>query len=117
MNYNELKQIAKKQNILIKDLASEIVITRQGLQKVLDNGTIEIRKVKRICEILKISPLLFFDMVPEASVNVTELQSKETENSLLRDRIKDKDEIIHMLRERMGMNVAATPKIEYKSKK
>ena len=63
MNYNELKEIAKSKNILIKDLATAINITRQGLQKVMDNGTIELRKVNEICIVLKISPLLFFDTI------------------------------------------------------
>lgn len=132
MNYNELKQIAKSKNILIKDLASAISITRQGLQKVMDNGTIELNKVKDICIILKISPLLFFDSNSGIYINGSNqigsnnkmiTDNKDVEIKMLKDRISDKDEIIKMLREKIdmmsGSQLAATPnyKTEYKTKK
>jgi DNA-binding Xre family transcriptional regulator len=110
MNYNELKEIAKSKNILVKDLATAINITRQGLQKVMDNGTIELNKVKEICIILKVSPLLFFDTVNTGvyisgnnqigNGNKLSIESKDREIELLKQRLADKDEIIKLLREK-----------------
>jgi DNA-binding Xre family transcriptional regulator len=118
MNYTELKEIAKTKNILVKDLATETGITRQGLQKVLDNDTIELRKVKRICEILQIHPTMFFENTTVKGLTVGNTKSKDTEISLLRDQINDKNEIIKMLREKINgyenLSVAATPKTNYK---
>lgn len=132
MNYNELKEIAKSKNILIKDLASAINITRQGLQKVMDNGTIELNKVKDICVVLKISPLMFFDTINTGvyingnnqigNGNKLSIENKDREIEMLKDRLNDKDEIIKMLREKITMLtnaplLAATNKLEYKTKK
>jgi len=113
MNYSELKEIAKSKNILIKDLATAINITRQGLQKVMDNGTIELNKVKEICIVLKISPLMFFDTINTGvyingnnqigNGNKLSIENKDREIQLLKDRLKDKDELISMLRDKIEM--------------
>lgn len=124
MNYNELKEIAKSKNILIKDLATAINITRQGLQKVMDNGTIELGKVKEICILLKISPLLFFDTI-NTGIYLNEKyknDNKDKEIEMLKQRISDKDEIISMLREKIDMInnsplIAASKKSDYKNSK
>lgn len=110
MNYNELKEIAKSKNILVKDLATAINITRQGLQKVMDNGTIELNKVKEICIVLKISPLLFFDTINTGvyisgnnqigNGNKFNIESKDREIEMLKQRLADKEEIIKLLREK-----------------
>ncbi len=110
MNYNELKQIAKRKNILIKDLAKETGITRQGLQKVMDNETIELKLVKRICEKLDISPAKFFDtgtfgLILNNGVNQVVgngnkmiIENKDKEIEMLRQQIADKEEIIKLLK-------------------
>jgi len=133
MNYNELKEITKLKNILVKDLAKEMGITRQGLQKVLDNETIELRKLKKLCEILRISPAQFFDTgtygvnittghVQAGNGNKIVLDSKEREIDLLKQRLNDKEEMIKMLREKIELienrpHLAATPKSGYDRKK
>lgn len=103
MNYNDLKEIAKNKNILVKDLASAIPMTRQGLQKVVDSEKIELWQVKKICEVLRISPALWFDTgtygLTIGSGNAI-VESKDKEIEYLKKRIEDKDEIINLLREK-----------------
>lgn len=112
MKYNDLKDIAKNKNILIKDLAKEIGITRQGLQKVMDNETIELKLVKKICEVLNISPAKFFDsgafgLILNNGVNQVVgngnkmiIENKDREIEMLKQQIADKEEIIKLLKEK-----------------
>lgn len=116
MNYNDLKEIAKSKNILVKDLASAIPMTRQGLQKVVDSEKIELWQVKKICEVLRISPSLWFD-TGTYGVNITTghvqsgignkimIENKDKEIEMLKQRLADKDEIIKLLRERNNNNI------------
>lgn len=127
MNYNELKEIAKIKNILVKDLATEIGVTRQGLQKMIDNETIELRLVKKICELLNISPSKFFEIgnyglnistghVQSGNGNKMILENKDREIEMLREQIADKNEIIRMLREMLDLGIAASSKEKYGKK-
>lgn len=114
MIYSELKDIAKAKNILIKDLAKEIGITRQGLQKVMDNETIGLNLVKRICEVLNISPSKFFDsgsfgLILNNGVNQVVgngnkmvIENKDKEIEMLKQQIIDKEEIIKLLKEKIN---------------
>lgn len=108
MTYNDLRQIAKLKNILIKDLATEMGVTRQGLQKMIENETIELRLIKKMCEILNISASKFFELgsyglnvntgnAPQFS-NKMELDSKDKEIEYLKQMLSAKDEIIELLR-------------------
>lgn len=132
MNYNELKDITKIKNILVKDLAMEMGVTRQGLQKMIDNETIELRLIKKMCELLNISPAKFFELgqyglnisnshVQAGNGNKIIIENKDREIEMLKQRINDKDEIIQMLREKIesihhAPMLAASEKSIYKTK-
>jgi len=126
MNYNEIKELASSKRISIKELTERIGYTRQGLQNALDSETIELRKLKLLCEVLRVSPSLFFDNgtfgvimtngghTQVGNGNKISIESKDREIELLKQRLSDKDEIIRLLRDvnnkpKSGYITAAEP--------
>ena len=61
MTYTELKPIIKSKRHQITQVAEQIGYTREGLQYALNNETIELRKLKKLCELLGIKPKAFFE--------------------------------------------------------
>lgn len=61
MKYNKLKSLLSEREITIADFCEQIQITRQGLQKSLDNDQLPYNKVRQSCIILQISPNDFFE--------------------------------------------------------
>lgn len=124
MNYKELAEIIKSKKILLKDVLNEIGYTRQGIEPAIDKETIELRKLKKLCEITRISPSAFFDNgtygIPINDKFIDNSKDKEIE--YLKQRLTDKDEIIDMLKEKISILqdsplIAATSKTSYKTKK
>jgi transcriptional regulator with XRE-family HTH domain len=118
MKYSELKELCEKKNISIGDLCLKIGYTYAGFRKAVNEGTIQLKAIRIICSELNISPLMWFDTITEVEAEFSEfervklqLQNKQTEITLLREKIADKDEIIALLRSsRNGYgNIAAEP--------
>lgn len=120
MKYNELKELAESKNIMLKTICDKVGYTRAGLRPAIDNETIELRKLKLLCETLRISPSQFFDNgtygvtittghVQAGNGNKMIIENKDKEIAMLREQLADKNEIIRMLRERMNLGIAATP--------
>jgi len=115
MNYNELSEIIKTKKILVKDLCLAIDMTRQGLQFSIDNQTIELRKLKILCETLRISPAQFFEDgtygIMHNNIPVQQnkqIEALQKENETLKQRLVDKEDIITLLREkRSGYGIVA----------
>ena len=61
MKYNKLKSLLLSKEITITDFCEQIQITRQGLQKSLDNDLLPYNKVLQSCLILGITPNDFFE--------------------------------------------------------
>jgi len=137
MDYKDLKEIADSKNIEIKDLSSEVEMTPNGFRESIKNETIQLRKLRRVCEILGISPLLFLNNPSGVYLhnvhtqvgdnNQMAIDNKDREIESLREQLNAKDEqledkkvIIKMLQEKIEgtstMNIAATPKHAYKKK-
>lgn len=106
MNYNDLREVLTSKKVSIKELTEQIGYTRQGLQSALDNQTIELRKLKLLCEVLKISPEKFFDGFVFSNHDTSQgnekiiIESLKREIELLIEKIKDKEEIIKLLKEK-----------------
>ena len=110
MTYNEFTELCKAKNVLIKDVLLHIGYSRQGLRLALDNETIELRKLKLLCDYLRVSPAQFFDAgtfgavinagghVQSGNNNQMVLEGKEREIELLREQLRDKEEIINLLK-------------------
>lgn len=60
MTYVELSALIKSKGLLIKFVAKEVGYTPPGLKKAINNETIELRSLKRLCEILNLNPKIFF---------------------------------------------------------
>jgi hypothetical protein len=124
MTYNEIKQECENKNISLGDLVLILEMTRAGFKGAIDNETLALCKLKLLCQKLDISPLRFFDNISESkslSYNTNErlrfeLDKKELELKLTKERLSDKDDIISMLREKLNFGIAATPKNTYKTK-
>lgn len=108
MNYNDLREVCTSKKISIKELTEQIGYTRQGLQSALDNQTIELRKLKSLCEVLKISIYEFFKDESQINGNQSNIKDKTLINSLnreielLKQQITDKEEIILLLKDKIN---------------
>lgn len=127
MNYSELKELAESKNIMLKTICERIGYTRAGLRPAIDNETIELRKLKLLCETLRITPAQFFDNgtygvtittghVQAGNGNKIVIENKDKEIYMLREQLADKIEIIRMLRERLDLGIAASPRLPYNKK-
>lgn len=103
MKYNEFTELCKSKNIRISSVCDYVEMSRPGLQKALDNETIELRKLKLLCDFVRISPAQFFEsgsfgIMQNKPIQKTEDLEREIE--LLRSQIQDKNEIIALYREK-----------------
>ena len=122
MNYNELKELAESKNILLKTICDKVGYTRAGLRPAIDNETIDLRKLKILCELLGIAPAKFFESGTYGNTEHVKInneskmiiENKDKEIYMLRDQLADKKEIIRMLREKLDLGIAANPKSTYK---
>ena len=130
MNYNELRLIAESKRIEIQELASEIGMTSNGLREAIRKDTIQLKKLRQLCEILRIHPSMFFDVQKGVYLNNVNAQlgnnnkmaidNKDREIESLKEQLEDKKVIIKMLQSQIEsastMNIAAHPKHPYKKK-
>ncbi len=65
MKYNKLKSLLYQKEITVAEFCEKLQLTRQGLQKSLDNDLLPYNKVAKCCEILGISPNDFFEWETE----------------------------------------------------
>lgn len=106
MNYKELTELCQSKNILIQDLCEYMDMTRPGLTKAMNKETLGIKKIKLLCEYLRISPALFFNAGTYGAIHKPDTSDTEKMNAMrkeidyLKSIIKDKDEIINLLREK-----------------
>lgn len=132
MNYNDLKQIADSKKIEIQEIAYELKMTPNGFRESIKNETIQLKKIRQLCELLNIHPNLFFDLEKGVYLNNVNAQlgngnkiiveSKDLEIKLLKQSLKDKEELIEMLREKIesihnAPMLAASEKGIYQTKK
>lgn len=109
MKYFELRKLSGAKNISATELCRIAEYTRAGLNRALDNDTIDLRRIKLLCNALKISPALFFDNYKDLSnENLSaEITHLRNENEMLKNQLKDKNEIISLLREKNVENFNA----------
>ena len=106
MNYKELTELCQSKNILIQDLCEYMDMTRPELTKAMNKETLGVKKIKLLCEYLRISPALFFDAGTYGAIHKPDTSDTEKMNAMrkeidyLKSIIKDKDEIINLLREK-----------------
>jgi len=128
MTYSELKDLADSKKIEIQELASALDMTTNGLRASIRNETIPIKKLKILCETLRINPMMFFDHIPATYINAgghvqsgngnqITIESKDREIELLKEQLTDKNEIIRLLKEAKandyGYGIVASPQEEY----
>lgn len=102
MNYNKLKSILAERKIKVADFCEQLQITRQGLQKSLNNGLLPYDKVLQCCRLLDVSPNDFFEWADASSGNgnyAANISGGNTQNSneailALRSELKEKGAII-----------------------
>jgi DNA-binding Xre family transcriptional regulator len=108
MNYSELKEISEAKKVEIKELASALDMTPNGFRESIKNETIQLRKLRTLCDLLRISPSMFFDTTWGAYVNKAQagdIDNRNREIESLREQLEDKKVIIKMLRDQIdGVN-------------
>lgn len=60
MDYNDLKIIAERKKITIKELAEAIGMTSTGLKRSIEGESMSMKTVRELCRILEISIAEFF---------------------------------------------------------
>ena len=110
MEYSELKKIAESQKIELKGLAEEIEMTAYGFRRAVENETLTVSKLRKLCNLLGISPNDYFgnsgDVVNQSIIGgvsgtVTGIDRRQyysdspdvlkAQVELLEERIKEKD--------------------------
>lgn len=111
MTYNELKELIDLKNISIKNVCDTVGYTRAGLNRAITNETIDLRRIKLLCDYVRISPALFFESksfgvminaggnVQHGIGNKISSDSKDREIELLKQQLELKEEIIRLLKE------------------
>lgn len=79
MNYNKLKGSIKESGIGFEKLAEKIDMTPQGLRAAMNNDTMSINVLERICKIIKVPVVHFLDE------NTSKNPSPKIETKLLQE--------------------------------
>ena len=94
MNFNYLKKIISEKKLSTKELAEQIGMTYEGLNKAFKEESIKVATLEKICKIINVSPAIFFDGVHELnSTNV----ANGNEVSHLRELLAEKERLIQVL--------------------
>jgi len=103
LSYTELMDILDDKNILQKDLAESLEMSRVGFKGAIENGTLQISKVNDLCRIIGISPNDFFCYSGSNGNHQTQnggignTQIVETGFEALKEQLKAKDSQIDRL--------------------
>ena len=99
MTYNELKDICEQRKMNMNDLSSGLNMSRNGFAFAVKNGTLQIKKIPILCELVRITPNEFFGMENgvvnngQMQVGNRNLMRVERESlDLVREQLKQKDE-------------------------
>lgn len=60
-NLQKIKDLAKERDITLDTLASEVGITPQALSKIMRDNSTKVSTLERICHVLSVSPMVFFE--------------------------------------------------------
>lgn len=107
MDYNDLMIIAKKNDILGKDLCESLKLTPSGFKRGVEKGTLQKNKIQVLCQLLEITPNEFFGWPQQQEVSgngnyASHISGGNTQNSneaiqALKDQLKEKDKQINKL--------------------
>lgn len=60
MTYNEIKRVAETKKFTIKDLATALGLSSNGLKRSIEGETISMKTIKNLCSLLNITIAEFF---------------------------------------------------------
>lgn len=69
MNYKLLKESIKNSNYPYREFANVTQKTESGLRRSIDNQTLTVFSLEKICDLLEISPSTFFDDASSVTVS------------------------------------------------
>ena len=102
MNINNLKEVIRVKKKSQRELASDIGMTQSGLSQALASGDLKVSVLEKIANSLGVDVRIFFndtESTPEIGTTEFErLKRLENENELLRKMIKDKEDLIELLK-------------------
>ena len=110
MNYKLLKESIKNSNYPYREFANVTQKTESGLRRSIENQTLTVFSLEKICDLLEISPSTFFDDASSVTVsgsqnhiggigNGNRIFFTSPEIKALRQRIKDLEQIISTQKE------------------
>jgi len=122
MNYSKIKILLESKKITVKKLAEKIGISEIGLHKMMNNQSMRIDVIEKIAEFLEVPVSYFFEENPvpcektkthnviqngngiNNNMSITlknnEIDKLKTENEFLKKQVKDKEEIIELLKKK-----------------
>lgn len=106
----KIKKILHQRQINIKSFTYQIGMSEQGYIYAIKKQSLKVSTLLEICDFLNVSPLFFFkdsndipEVVAESSINYeSKLNVLKQENELLKNALKDKDQIIDLLKTKNG---------------
>lgn len=96
MNYQKIFDLCKERNINIKQLSAKINTTYQSLYGTLSKGTLSVKKLEKISEVLQVSPADFFTDQPAPGI-VESIRSLKHQNELLSNMLEVMDKRINLM--------------------
>ena len=116
MNYNKIEEILSARKIKLEEFFGLIGMTSSGYYTMLRNQTMKVKTLETIARTLNVSPTVFWD--EEDKKVQGDSTAKDTENQLLRDLLKCREEKEALLKENfdlkkpVGYNFANQPSPE-----
>lgn len=102
MDYNELMILAKKKNILQKDICSKLGLTSAGFKRGVENKTISMKNVLVLCQMLDITPNVLMG-IGEANESFALSLEKDKRIALMEKYIKQLEDENARLKEQLGI--------------
>lgn len=102
MNYNKLKEEIKEKKFTIEEIANKIEMSREGLTRSINDEKLKIDILEKICDIIGVSPIIFFDADANHSIiqfsngngNSQKVSINKNEYELIQKLLEDKERII-----------------------
>jgi len=121
MNYSKIKFLANEKKITLKQICANVEITEQGLQRMFLNNSMKIETMEKIAKVLQVPASYFFEddnkevskKINAGDNNVISIGNKNNNNSnaetkdlavcrkeveYLKQQVKDKEDIIQLMR-------------------
>jgi len=115
LNIKKLEGLRKSKNVTQQELSDILEMDISTYGNLLRNGDFRVKHLEKICDLFEIQTSYLFDEMENyqtangnnnaqliISIKNETIEKLQTENELLRDQLKDKEQIIILLKEKIN---------------